>query len=223
MKVLKHCIYIQYGCGMQSAVVYSLNHDTMMSFWLCLTQIYQTFAPTCTGWRCSNTVYTSNMDLGCNQRWFTASTMTPWCLFGSALPKFIKLLPPPVQVKQCKGAPICPSTAYEGAQTLYIHPIWMWDKVSGGLQPQPWHHNVIWAPPYPNTPKFCPHLLRYNSVRVHPYAHPQHKKLLEHLYTSNTDVGCSPQWFTASTMTLQCHLGSTLPQFSKIWPPPAQV
>ena len=36
-----------------------------------------------------------------------------------------------------KGAPICPFTAYEGAQTLSIHPIWMWDAVSGGLQPQP--------------------------------------------------------------------------------------
>ncbi len=27
--------------------------------------------------------------------------------------------------------------AYDGAQTLSIHPIWMWDAVSNGLQPQP--------------------------------------------------------------------------------------
>ena len=33
---------------------------------------------------------------------------------------------------------------------------------------------LIWAPPYPNFPKFDPYLHRYNSVRVHPYAHPQH-------------------------------------------------
>ena len=33
----------------------------------------------------------------------------------------------------CKGAPICTSTAYQGAKTLYIHPIWMWDAVYGGL------------------------------------------------------------------------------------------
>ena len=32
----------------------------------------------------------------------------------------------------------------------------------------------IWAPPYPNFPKFGPHLHRYNTVRVHTYAHPQH-------------------------------------------------
>ncbi len=37
MKVLKHFIYIQYGCEMQSVVVYSLNHDTTMSFGLRLT------------------------------------------------------------------------------------------------------------------------------------------------------------------------------------------
>ncbi len=27
--------------------------------------------------------------------------------------------------------------AYDGAQTLLIHPIWMWDAISSGLQPQP--------------------------------------------------------------------------------------
>ncbi len=49
MKVLKHFLYIQYGCGMQSVVVYSLNHDTIMSFGLHLTPIFQNVAPTCTG------------------------------------------------------------------------------------------------------------------------------------------------------------------------------
>ncbi len=37
MKVLNHCIHIQYGCGMQSGMVYSLNHDTITSFGLHLT------------------------------------------------------------------------------------------------------------------------------------------------------------------------------------------
>jgi hypothetical protein len=31
-KVLKHCIHVQYGCGKQSKVVYSLNHDIMALF-----------------------------------------------------------------------------------------------------------------------------------------------------------------------------------------------
>jgi hypothetical protein len=33
-------------------------------------------------------------------------------------------------------ATMCPSKVYEGAQIIYIHPIWMWDAVSGVLQPQ---------------------------------------------------------------------------------------
>ena len=91
MKVLKHIVYFQYGCGMQSVMVYSLNHDITTSFALSHTPI------------------------------FLKST-------------------PHLQRYQHKGAPtICPSTASQGAQTLCIHPIpmWMWDAVNGGLQPQP--------------------------------------------------------------------------------------
>jgi hypothetical protein len=99
----------------------------------------------------------------------------------------------------------------------------MWDAVSSGLQPQPWHHNIIWAPPYPNFANFGPHLRRFNSVGMHPYAHQQHMKVLKHLYTSNMDVGCSQWWFTASNMSPQCHLGSAISQLSNICPPPAQV
>ncbi len=40
---------------------------------------------------------------------------------------------------------------------------------------------LIWALPYLNFPKFgAPQLHMYNSVRVHPYAHPQHMKVLNH-------------------------------------------
>jgi hypothetical protein len=58
----------------------------------------------------------------------------------------------------------------------------MWDAFSGGVQPQPWHHIVIGALPYPNFATFGPHLHKYNSVRVHPCAHPrQHTmKVLRH-------------------------------------------
>ncbi len=38
----------------------------------------------------------------------------------------------------------------------------------------------IWALPYPNFPKFGPHLHMYNRVKVHPYAHPRHMKVLNH-------------------------------------------
>jgi hypothetical protein len=49
MKVLNHFLYIQYGCGMQSGMVYSLNHDTITSYRLHLTPIFQNLPPTCTG------------------------------------------------------------------------------------------------------------------------------------------------------------------------------
>jgi len=57
---------------------------------------------------------------------------------GSALPHFPKIYLHLHNVLRHKGAPmICPSTASQGAKTLCIHPIWMWDAVKGGLQPQP--------------------------------------------------------------------------------------
>ena len=43
----------------------------------------------------------------------------------------------PAQAQQCKGGPICPFTAYQGAETLYKHMTWMWDALHEGLEPQP--------------------------------------------------------------------------------------
>ena len=48
LKVLKHFVYIQYGCGMQSMGVFSLNHDLTTSFRLSHTPFFLKFAPTCT-------------------------------------------------------------------------------------------------------------------------------------------------------------------------------
>jgi hypothetical protein len=41
MKVLKHFVYIKYRCGVQSVVVYSLNHDTITSFGLHLETVHK--------------------------------------------------------------------------------------------------------------------------------------------------------------------------------------
>ncbi len=46
IKVLKHFIYIKYGCAMQSGVVYTSKHNTMMSFVLTLTPNFPNLAPT---------------------------------------------------------------------------------------------------------------------------------------------------------------------------------
>jgi hypothetical protein len=109
-----------------------------------------------------------------------------------------------------KDAPICPSTASQGAKTLWIHPIWMWDAVNGGLKPQP-HHNIIQDWPHPIIPKSHPHLHMYYSIWMHPYAHPQHLRVLKlFAHASNMDVGCSEWGFAASTMTLQHHTSSAI-------------
>ena len=65
-------------------------------------------------------LYTSNMDVGCSQWWSTASTMTPKHIWASPYPNFSKFVPH-LHRYQCNGAPICPSTAYYGTQTLYIY------------------------------------------------------------------------------------------------------
>ena len=41
MKVLKHFIYLQYGCGMQLTGLPSLNHDTTTSFGSTLPKFYK--------------------------------------------------------------------------------------------------------------------------------------------------------------------------------------
>jgi hypothetical protein len=48
-----------------------------------------------------------------------------------------KCSPPEVYYPKAKGAPICPSTAYQGAETLCIHMIWMYDAFYGGLEGLP--------------------------------------------------------------------------------------
>jgi len=113
---------------------------------------------------------------------------------------------------------------------LCIHPIWMWDAVNGGFQPQQWHHNIVQARPYPIFPKTHPHVYTYNSIRLHPYAHPQHLKVLK--LFAYIQYGCEMQSMgvcslnhdtTTSYMTPQHHTGSAILKFSWNSPPPAHV
>jgi hypothetical protein len=124
---------------------------------------------------------------------------------------------------QGKGRPICPSTAYQGAKTRCIQMIWMWDTVNGGLQPQPWHHNIIQAQPYPIFPKIHPHLHMYYGIRVHPYAHPQLIKVLKHF--AYIQYGCGIQSMGVCSLnhdTTTSYRLSHTPFFLKL-PPPAHV
>jgi len=55
--------------------------------------------------------------------------------------------------------------------------------------------------------KFTPTWTCIAAIMMHPYAHPQHLKVLNSWYTSNMDVKCSQWGFSASTTTLQHHTG----------------
>ena len=74
------------------------------------------------------------MDVGCSLQGFGAQNHALTSSLGLRhAPNFPKIHPN----IQCKGAPICPSTAYQGAKTLCIYMIWMWDVVYMTLEPQP--------------------------------------------------------------------------------------
>ena len=123
--------------------------------------------------------------------------------------------------------PIRPFTAYQGAKTLHIHPIWMWDAVSGGSQPQPWFHNIIWCNlTTPFFQKITDHppeqVLQCKGApicpsRVYECAQTLHMPIQSiwmcsnTSYTSNMDVGCSLGPLAASTMTPQHHLAPRYP------------
>ncbi len=71
--------------------------------------------------RCSNTLYTSNIDVGCSLKLFAASTMTLQHSDSAIHPIFQKSIPTSRGVYWCKGAPICSSTASQGAKTVEIY------------------------------------------------------------------------------------------------------
>ena len=74
------------------------------------------------------------------------------------------------------------------------------------------------GPPPPNFPNFVPHLHMYNnSVRVHPYAHPQHMKVLKHFIY--LQYGCGMQFGTSCSLNhdTTTSFGSTLPHLNRCY------
>ncbi len=69
------------------------------------------------------------MDVGCSLKLFVDSTIKSQYDLASPTPQLTKNSSPPTKVLQCKGAPICPSTAYQEAKTICLHMVWMWDAV----------------------------------------------------------------------------------------------
>jgi hypothetical protein len=80
---------------------------------------------------------------------------------------------------QHKGAPISPSTAYKGAETLYIYNMEVGCRVrwftASTMTLQ--HHWCLTVPSiFQKSTTICTDI----SIRVHPYPYPQHIKVLKH-------------------------------------------
>ncbi len=102
---------------------------------------------------------------------------------------------------------------------------WLGDAVNEVLEPQPaWHHKITQTSPCPNFPKIHPHPYERNSVRVHPYAHPQHLKALRHIFY--IQYGCGMQLMGDLQPQPLWHRNiiqaRPYPIFPKNSPPPAQ-
>jgi hypothetical protein len=134
LRVIQHFVYIQYGCGMQSMGVFSLNHDTTTSFRLGHTQFHLKFTPTCTHFtavRMHSHAHSQHLKVikhfvyiqyGCGMQ-----LMGVWSLNNDAITSYrlghtsfpLKFTPICTHITAMKTT-ICPSTASQGAQTLCI-------------------------------------------------------------------------------------------------------
>ena len=162
---------------MQSTGLWSLKHD--VSLGLSHTPNFPKIHPPtfrgiyqCKGTpTCPSTAYQTDETLCMYIIWmwdavYGALKPQPWlCNITRTqpYPQFPKNPPPPSEAYQHKGTPTCPSTAYQGAKTLCIYIIWMWDAVYGALKPQPWC--ITRTQPYPQFPNNPPpDLQRHISV-----------------------------------------------------------
>jgi hypothetical protein len=134
-----------------------------------------------TAYQGAKTLCISNKDVGCSLKLFAASTMTPQCRLGSAILQFSSYNPPSLpKVYQSKGAPICSSTAYQGAKTLCIYDLDLGCSLklfaASTMTLQRCLGSAI-----PQLSKNQPSpLQRRVSVWVQSYPHPQHIKVLKH-------------------------------------------
>lgn len=121
----------------------------------------------------------SNMDVMSKQLWSTASTMRSQHhlhLHSTVTQNRQQNADPGLLLYKSKGGCVCPQTSLKSAKTLHMCPVWMWEAVKGGLQPQQWHNKVIYTGQRPGIEKIWPIRIgeTNNLVRMHFYVHRQH-------------------------------------------------
>ena len=161
--------------------------------------------------------------MGCSQWWSTASTVTPHHIWAPPYPNFPKLGPHLHRYNSVRVH------SYVHPQHMKTLNHFLYIQYGCGIQSvavYSLNHDTIPSVGFHLTPIFqnmAPHMHRYNRVTVHPYAHPQHMKVLEHFV--NFQYGCVMQSVVVYRLNHDsiAHLGSALPQFSYTWPLPTQV
>jgi hypothetical protein len=144
IKVPKHFVYIQYGCGIQSEACCSLNHDRTTSHGLSSTPIIPKSTPNLQRGitvRVAPYAHTQHIKVpkhfvyiqyGFVIQFEACCSLYHYITTSHGLRSTPKTQYPPPTCREGyhgKGGPICPYTAYQGAKTLCIHPIQMWDLV----------------------------------------------------------------------------------------------
>ena len=137
----------------------------------------------------------SNMDVMSKQLWSTASTMRSQhhLHLHSTVTQNRQHADLGLLLYKSKGGCVCPQTSLKSAKTLHMCPVWMWEAVKGGLQPQQWHNKVIYTGQRPGIEKIWPIRIgeTNNLVRMHFYVHRQHLEMLKHF--TCIQYGCEKQ------------------------------
>ena len=136
LKVLKHFVYIQYGCGMQSMGVLSLNHDTATSYSLGHTPFFLILTPHL------HTYYSIRMHPYAHPQHLKVLKLFVYIQYGYGM-----------QSMGLLSVNHDTATSYRLSHTSFSLTL--------------------------NT-KIHPHVHMYYGIRVYPYAHPQHLKVLKH-------------------------------------------
>ncbi len=115
--------------------------------------------------RCLNTLYTYHMDVDCTLQGVWASTMALHHHSGSGLPQNPEISSPHLNRHTSMRVDPYPFIAYQGAETLSIHIIWMWNALSmrvwaSTMTLHP-HHSDSGLRSTPKSQKSTPYLHRH--------------------------------------------------------------
>ncbi len=160
------------------------------------------------------------MDVTSWGRWFTASKHETQCYLGSALPPKIPKFGP--HLHRCNSVIV---HSYVHPQLMKVlkhfhHIQYGCNKQRGGFTASNMTSICYFGLPIPQISKIWPN--RWNSVRVHPFAHPKHMKMLKQF--QHIQYGCKIQsqvHYSLQTWDKMLFGLCLTPKISKIWPSPA--